>query len=136
MGAIVNGEQLEKILGYVDVGLREGAKLVCGGKRLTEGGLDRGHFMRPTILANVDNRMRVAREETFGPVATFIKFASCGQQPATLGQGRWAVSWKSSPVQRRRGRGVRARGRVERASWSCCQRAAGFEWCPGGRGEG
>ncbi len=74
MGAIVNGEQLQKILGYVETGRGEGAKLACGGRRLTEGGLDKGFFMQPTILAGVNNRMRVAQEEIFGPVACFIKF--------------------------------------------------------------
>ena len=74
MGAIVNSEQLQKILGYVETGRGEGAKLACGGRRLTEGGLDKGFFMQPTILADVNNRMRVAQEEIFGPVACFIKF--------------------------------------------------------------
>ncbi|MDR3672773.1 MAG: aldehyde dehydrogenase family protein [Holophaga sp.] len=74
MGAIVNGDQLQKILAYVEVGVKEGAKLACGGKRITTGGLDKGFFMLPTILAGVNNKMRVAQEEIFGPVATFIKF--------------------------------------------------------------
>ena len=74
MGAIVNGDQLQKILAYVEVGMKEGAKVACGGKRITAGGLDKGFFMQPTILAGVNNRMRVAQEEIFGPVATFIKF--------------------------------------------------------------
>jgi len=76
MGAIVNGEQLEKILAYVEVGKKEGARVACGGHRLTANGLDKGFFMQPTILADVNNRMRVAQEEIFGPVATFIKFKS------------------------------------------------------------
>jgi acyl-CoA reductase-like NAD-dependent aldehyde dehydrogenase len=74
MGAIVNGEQLQKILAYIEIGRKEGAKVACGGKRLTEHGLDKGFFMQPTILAGVGNKMRVAQEEIFGPVATFIKF--------------------------------------------------------------
>jgi acyl-CoA reductase-like NAD-dependent aldehyde dehydrogenase len=74
MGAIVNGDQLQKILAYVEVGQKEGAKIACGGKRLTAGGLDKGFFMQPTILAGATNKMRVAQEEIFGPVATFIKF--------------------------------------------------------------
>jgi acyl-CoA reductase-like NAD-dependent aldehyde dehydrogenase len=74
MGAIVNAEQLQKILAYVEIGQKEGARIACGGKRLTAGGLDKGNFMQPTILADVNNRMRVAQEEIFGPVATFIKF--------------------------------------------------------------
>jgi aldehyde dehydrogenase (NAD+) len=74
MGAIVNAEQLEKILAYVEVGKKEGVRVACGGVRLKERGLDKGCFMQPTILAEVKNKMRVAQEEIFGPVATFIKF--------------------------------------------------------------
>ena len=74
MGSIVNAEQLEKILAYVEVGKKEGAKLACGGQRIKDHGLDKGCFMQPTILAGVTNKMRVAQEEIFGPVVTFIKF--------------------------------------------------------------
>lgn len=74
MGSQINQTQLEKILAYVKVGEEEGAKVACGGKRITENGLDKGFFMEPTILADADNKMRVAQEEIFGPVATFIKF--------------------------------------------------------------
>jgi aldehyde dehydrogenase (NAD+) len=74
MGAIVNEQQLEKILGYIEVGKQEGARVACGGKRLTGHGLEKGCFLQPTILTDVTNQMRVAREEIFGPVAVFIKF--------------------------------------------------------------
>ncbi len=74
MGAIVNAEQLEKILAYVEVGKKEGARLACGGLRITDRGLGQGYFMQPTILADVTNKMRVAQEEIFGPVVAFIKF--------------------------------------------------------------
>lgn len=74
MGAQVNERQLNKILKYVDIGVKEGAKLATGGYRITENGLDKGAFMKPTILADVDNKMRVAQEEIFGPVVTVIKF--------------------------------------------------------------
>lgn len=74
MGAQINSRQLEKILKYVEIGKQEGARVAVGGARLTENGLDKGSFMQPTILADVDNRMRVAQEEIFGPVVCFIKF--------------------------------------------------------------
>ncbi|TGA98728.1 aldehyde dehydrogenase family protein [Sporolactobacillus shoreae] len=74
MGAQVNERQLEKILDYVKIGEDEGAELVTGGKKLTNGGLENGVFMAPTILANATNTMRIAQEEIFGPVATVIKF--------------------------------------------------------------
>ncbi len=74
MGPVINETQMNKILGYVEVGQREGARLVCGGKRITEGGLGEGFFVQPTIFTQVDNNMRIAREEIFGPVLSVIKF--------------------------------------------------------------
>lgn len=74
MGCQINDGQLQKILKYIEIGKDEGAKVVCGGTRIEEGELARGPFMRPTILADVTNDMRVAQEEIFGPVVCFIKF--------------------------------------------------------------
>jgi acyl-CoA reductase-like NAD-dependent aldehyde dehydrogenase len=76
MGSQINEMQLDKILAYVEVGKKEGARVACGGHRLTEGGLDKGAFMRPTLLVDANNKMRVAQEEIFGPVAVVIKFKS------------------------------------------------------------
>ena len=74
MGSQINETQMKKILGYVDIGRQEGARVATGGYRITENGLDKGCFMKPTILADVGNKMRVAQEEIFGPVVCFIKF--------------------------------------------------------------
>jgi acyl-CoA reductase-like NAD-dependent aldehyde dehydrogenase len=74
MGSQIDGNQLEKILAYVDIGRKEGAKVACGGERATGNGLDKGAFMKPTLLVDVKNNMRVAQEEIFGPVAAVIKF--------------------------------------------------------------
>ena len=74
MGAQVDEKQLNDILSYVEIGKSEGAKLACGGFRVTDGELAKGAFMRPTLLTDVDNKMRVAQEEIFGPVAVAIKF--------------------------------------------------------------
>lgn len=74
MGSIINSKQLEKVLAYVEVGRKEGARVTTGGKRLIDGQLGKGCFMQPTLLADVKNSMRIAREEIFGPVVTFIKF--------------------------------------------------------------
>ena len=74
MGCQINEAQLQKILGYVEVGRQEGARVACGGVRASGGALDGGCFMEPTILADVDNSMRVAREEIFGPVVCFLPF--------------------------------------------------------------
>jgi acyl-CoA reductase-like NAD-dependent aldehyde dehydrogenase len=74
MGSQINEVQVEKILGYIELGKKEGAKVATGGYRLTERGLDKGCFIAPTIFTEVDNKMRIAQEEIFGPVVCFIKF--------------------------------------------------------------
>ena len=74
MGSQINERQLEKILSYVEIGKQEGARVICGGERITDGELANGCFIRPTLLADVTNDMRVAQEEIFGPVACIIKF--------------------------------------------------------------
>src|SRR5262249_13995698 len=72
LGSLVNQSQMERVLGYVETGVAEGAKLVAGGKRQTVGG--KGYFVQATVLDQVDNRMRVAQEEIFGPVLSVIRF--------------------------------------------------------------
>jgi aminomuconate-semialdehyde/2-hydroxymuconate-6-semialdehyde dehydrogenase len=72
MGALVSKGHLETVDNYVQIGLKEGAKLAYGGKRVK--GLEEGNFYEPTILYDVDNKMRVAQEEIFGPVPVVIPF--------------------------------------------------------------
>lgn len=74
MGAQVSEAQLNKILSYIEIGKQEGAKVATGGERFIEGDAKNGYFMKPTLLTNVTNDMRVAREEIFGPVGVVIKF--------------------------------------------------------------
>ncbi len=72
MGPAVSKQQLAANLEYVDIATGEGAKVICGGNRLTEGDFSQGHFMQPTVLANVTPLMRIACEEVFGPVVGII----------------------------------------------------------------
>lgn len=74
MGAQINEAQVKKILGYVELAKEEGATIACGGVRADEGELAKGCFLKPTLITNVTNDMRVAQEEIFGPVAVVIKF--------------------------------------------------------------
>lgn len=74
MGSQINEGQLKKILSYIDIAKSEGATIACGGERCTEGELAKGAFMKPTLITNVTNDMRVAQEEIFGPVACVIQF--------------------------------------------------------------
>ena len=76
MGAQIYESHLKAILMCVEQGKAEGAALLCGGERLTDGPLAKGCFMRPTLLGNVTNKMHVAQNEIFGPVAVLIKFKS------------------------------------------------------------
>jgi acyl-CoA reductase-like NAD-dependent aldehyde dehydrogenase len=74
MGPVINESQLEKVVRYVHAGQEEGAKLVCGGGRLTGEGYDQGLYAQPTIFDAVDNEMSIAREEIFGPVLSVLTF--------------------------------------------------------------
>jgi len=74
MGSQINERQVEKILSYIEIGKKEGAKVACGGERDTDGELSKGAFVKPTLLTDVTNNMRVAQEEIFGPVAVVIRF--------------------------------------------------------------
>jgi aldehyde dehydrogenase (NAD+) len=73
MGPVISESQLKTILNYIESGKQEGARLVCGGRRATGGLLDMGYYVEPTIFADVDNRMKIAQEEIFGPVLSVIK---------------------------------------------------------------
>ena len=74
MGAVVDKTQLDKINSYVNIGKEEGAKLVVGGNRSRES--TGGYYYEPTIFTEVNNSMRIAREEIFGPVLSSITFNS------------------------------------------------------------
>jgi acyl-CoA reductase-like NAD-dependent aldehyde dehydrogenase len=72
LGAIVSEEQLERVLGYIEAGKTDGARLVAGGERTTVGG--KGNFVTATVFADVDPKMKIAQEEIFGPVASVMPF--------------------------------------------------------------
>ena len=73
VGPMVARRQQERVTSYIEVGRGEGARLVTGGTGMPEG-LDRGWYVRPTVFADVDNRMRIAQEEIFGPVVSVIAY--------------------------------------------------------------
>jgi aldehyde dehydrogenase (NAD+) len=76
MGPLVSKQQLATVERYVKIGKDEGAKLVTGGKRVEVAGIKGGYYYAPTIFANVNNKMRIAQEEIFGPVVCVIKYDS------------------------------------------------------------
>ena len=73
MGPVVDEAQMRRVLSYIDVGKSEGADVATGGKRILEE--TGGYYVEPTVLRGVDNGMRVAQDEIFGPVLSVISFA-------------------------------------------------------------
>jgi aldehyde dehydrogenase (NAD+) len=73
LGPLVSDAQRERVRGYIEKGIEEGAKLVAGGAEAPEG-LDRGYFVRPTVFSDVKTEMTIAQEEIFGPVLAIIPY--------------------------------------------------------------
>ncbi len=128
IGAQASNDQLEKILSYIDIGKKEGAKVLTGGaRRVHAGELEEGYYVQPTILEG-HNRMRVFQEEIFGPVVSVTKFKDQDDALAIandtlygLGAGLWS---RDANTCYRMGRAIKA-GRV----WTNCYHAY-----PGARG--
>ena len=73
IGPLVNRIQYDRVQALIESGIQEGARLLCGGTGKPDG-LETGHFVKPTIFADVDNRMTIARQEIFGPVLAIMPF--------------------------------------------------------------
>ncbi len=96
MGAQVSGKQLETILGYVKSGQEQGARLLAGGARDTDGAKAKGFFMQPTVFGEVKPQMKIAQEEIFGPVLSCLRFddeAAAVQWANGVGYGLAASVW-------------------------------------------
>ncbi|OGP61792.1 MAG: aldehyde dehydrogenase [Deltaproteobacteria bacterium RBG_13_47_9] len=73
VGPVINESQFNKILHYIEIGKKEGAKLLLGGKAYRRGNCSKGYFIEPTLFGHVAPEMRIAQEEIFGPVVSIIK---------------------------------------------------------------
>jgi aldehyde dehydrogenase len=119
VGAQASNDQLEKILSYIDIGKKEGAKVLTGGERLVlDGELAEGYYVKPTVFEG-SNRMRIFQEEIFGPVVSVTTFDTPDEALAFandtlygLGAGVWTRDINRAY---RFGRGIQA-GRV----WTNC----------------
>lgn len=72
VGPVINASQLQKIHGYTEIGLKEGANLLTGGEVCRDGGCSKGFFYKPTLFTEVNPQMRIAQEEIFGPTTVII----------------------------------------------------------------
>jgi len=79
MGPLINEQQLNTVVTYVEIGKLEGAKLLAGGTRLTGGAYDKGWFYAPTVFGDCSPNMRIAQEEIFGPVVSVIPISSLSE---------------------------------------------------------
>ncbi len=75
VGPLISHEHMEHVLGYIELGRQEGARLVCGGERATDGELANGAYVYPTIFADCRDDQRIVREEIFGPVMSVLGFS-------------------------------------------------------------
>jgi aldehyde dehydrogenase (NAD+) len=96
IGPLISKRQFERVSGYLDIGRDEGARLLSGGERLSGEPYQRGYFVAPTVFANVNDDMRIAKEEIFGPVISAIPFTDmkdaitrANATPFGLGSGLW-----------------------------------------------
>jgi acyl-CoA reductase-like NAD-dependent aldehyde dehydrogenase len=91
MGPVVSQEQFDRVSGYIDAGKSEGAELVAGGGRAS-GANGGGYFLEPTVFAGVNNGMKIAREEIFGPVATVIEVADVDEAIAVANDSEYGLA--------------------------------------------
>ena len=112
IGPVVSSQQMDKILGYIDIGGKEGATALVGGKRMSGDYHDKGYFIEPTIFDDVNDSMTIAREEIFGPVLSAFSFDTVEEVLARanatefgLASGVWTRDLSTA---HRMARGIRA----------------------------
>jgi aldehyde dehydrogenase (NAD+) len=93
MGPVINADAVHKIMGYIEIGVREdGATLACGGRRLEKGAHAHGYFIEPTVFTDVAPDMRIAQEEIFGPVTSVIPTSSLEEAVEIANGVRYGLS--------------------------------------------
>jgi aldehyde dehydrogenase (NAD+) len=92
MGPQINQQQIDTSVRYCEIAQQEGAKLLCGGNRMTEGNFSQGTFFAPTVFSQVKAGMRIAQEEVFGPVVSLIEFSSFDEAIAIANSIEYGLS--------------------------------------------
>lgn len=92
MGPVVSEEQLRIVEEYIEIGKEEGARLVRGGNRLQGPAYDKGYFVAPTVFDEVDNHMRIAQEEIFGPVLSVATFDDLDEALAVANDTKYGLA--------------------------------------------
>jgi aldehyde dehydrogenase (NAD+) len=110
MGPVVSQRQHERVLGYIAKGVAEGARLVTGGGRPSQ--LERGWYVEPTLFADVDNSMTIAREEIFGPVLVVIPFEDDDDAVRIANDNDYGLAGAVTSASEERALGVAARMRA------------------------
>lgn len=88
LGPLIDQTQFDRVMGYIESGCSEGATLACGGDRIGS----RGYFIRPTVFADVQDEMKIAREEIFGPVMSVIPFKTVEEVIARANQTKYGLA--------------------------------------------
>jgi aldehyde dehydrogenase (NAD+) len=88
LGPLVDQAQFDKVMGYIDSGRGEGATLACGGERIG----NRGYFIRPTVFSHVQDEMKIAGEEIFGPVMSVIPFNNLDEVIARANRTKYGLA--------------------------------------------
>ena len=125
IGPVTTRPQYEKVLGYIDIAKKEGAKLLLGGGPATRAECGKGWFVEPTVFADVSNKMRIAQEEVFGPVLSVIKFKDEDEALAIANDVRFGLGagvWTSDI-----GRAFRMSARIQAGTvWVNTYRAVSY----------
>jgi aldehyde dehydrogenase (NAD+) len=125
VGPVTTRPQYEKVLGYIDIAKKEGAKLLMGGGAATRPECGKGWFVEPTVFAGVNNKMRIAQEEVFGPVLSVIKFKDEEEALAIANDVRFGLGsgvWTSDI-----GRAIRMSERIQAGTvWVNTYRAVSY----------
>ena len=125
IGPVTTKPQYEKVLGYIDIARSEGAKLLLGGHPATRPECGKGWFIEPTVFGDVDNGMRIAQEEVFGPVLSVIRFKDDEDAVAIANDVRFGLGsgvWTSDI-----GRALRMSERIQAGTvWINTYRAGSF----------